>query len=78
MEMEIKRIDQRLAALEIDAMGIRLGRMLDLSGRDAAMIDSEIGRMEARLKMLLSAGHDEGSDAPHKLSPQTPPKKEPI
>lgn len=55
-EYEIRRVDQRLAALELDAQNIRLGRMMILSGRETEKIEVEIGLLEARLKLLLSAG----------------------
>jgi hypothetical protein len=57
-EMEIKRADQRLGALENDAQNYRLGRMMDLSGSDAKQVDAEIKRLEARLKLLLSGDAD--------------------
>lgn len=58
-EMEIRRVDQQLAALENDAQAIRLGRWIDLGGgSDAEMITAEIKRLEARLKTLLSAAAD--------------------
>lgn len=54
-EMEIRRCDQRLGALESDAQNIRLGRMMDLGGNNMESINMEINRLEEKLKVLLSA-----------------------
>lgn len=52
-EMEIRRADKRLEALEVDAQNIRLGRMMDLGGKEEGKIVDEIKLIEARLKLLL-------------------------
>ena len=59
-EMEIRRADKRLNALENDALNIRLGCGFDLSDGYAKEINAEIERLEARLKLLLSANEDGG------------------
>jgi hypothetical protein len=51
--MEIRRADKRLEALEVDAQNIRLGRMMDLGGKEEGKIVDEIKLIEARLKLLL-------------------------
>ena len=56
-EMEIRRADQRLAGLENKAQELRLGYGLpDVGGKQAALVEAEIKRVEARLKLLLSVG----------------------